>query len=42
MSPKELQAKRLRDNQQTQHIERARTRFSRVLEGLRTLVHRGM
>ena len=42
MSPKELQAKRLRDNQQTQYIERARTRFSRVLEGLRTLVHRGM
>lgn len=42
LSPKELQAKRLRDNQQTQCIERARTRFSRVIEGLRTIVQRGM
>ena len=42
MSPKELQAKRLRDNQQTQCIERARTRFSRVVEGLRTIVQRGL
>lgn len=42
LSPKELQAKRQRDNQQTQHVERARTRFMRVLEGLRTIVQRGM
>lgn len=42
LSPKELQAKRLRDNQQTQSIERARTRFSRVVEGLRTIVQRGL
>jgi len=42
MSPKELQAKRLRDSQQTQHVERARTKFQRVLEGLRTIVQRGM
>lgn len=42
MSPKELQAKRLRDTQQTQCIERARTRFSRVIEGLRTILQRGL
>lgn len=42
LSPKELQAKRLRDGQQTQHVERARTKFQRVLEGLRTIVQRGM
>lgn len=42
ISPKELQAKRLRDGQQTQHVERARTKFQRVLEGLRTIVQRGM
>lgn len=42
MSPRELQTKRLRDRQQTQAIERARTRFLRVVEGLRTIVQRGM
>ena len=42
MSPRELQAKRQRDRQQTQAIERARTRFSRVVDGLRTLVKRGL
>ena len=42
LSPKELQAKRLRDSQQTQHVERARTKFQRVMEGLRTVVQRGM
>jgi hypothetical protein len=42
MSPRELQAKRLRDRQQTQAIERTRTRFMRVVEGLRTIVQRGM
>ena len=42
MSPRELQAKRMRDRQQTQAIERARTRFSRVVDGLRVLVQRGM
>ena len=42
MSARELQAKRQRDRQQTQAIDRARTRFSRVVEGLRTLVQRGL
>jgi hypothetical protein len=42
MSPKELQAKRFRDTQQTQSVERARTRFSRVVEGLRTIIQRGL
>jgi hypothetical protein len=42
MSARELQAKRQRDRQQTQAIDRARTRFSRVVEGLRTLVKRGL
>lgn len=42
MSGKELQIKRQRDRQQTQAVDRARTRFSRVLEGLRTLVKRGL
>lgn len=40
MSPKDLQAKRARDRQQTQEIERARRRFQVVLEGLRLLMHR--
>ncbi len=39
MSPRELQAKRVRDNQANDAIERARTRFSRVLDGLRLLLH---
>lgn len=39
MSPRELQAKRVRDNQGNEAIERARTRFSRVLDGLRLLLH---
>lgn len=42
MSPRELQVKRQRDRQQTQAIDRARTRFLRVVEGLRTIVQRGM
>ena len=42
MSGRELQIKRQRDRQQTQAIDRARTRFSRVLEGLRMLVKRGL
>jgi hypothetical protein len=42
MSGRELQIKRQRDRQQTQAVDRARTRFSRVLEGLRTLVKRGL
>jgi len=37
MSPKDLQAKRVRDQRLTQSIERARSRFSRVLDGLRIL-----
>lgn len=39
ISPKEAQAKRVKDNRDHENIERARTRFSRVLEGLRTLIH---
>lgn len=42
MTPRELQMKRARDTQQTQAIDRAQTRFSRVVEGLRTLVQRGI
>ena len=42
MSPREVQMKRARDLQQTQCIERARNRFSRVIEGLRTIVQRGL
>jgi hypothetical protein len=42
MSGRELQIKRQRDRQQTQAIDRARTRFSRVLEGLRMLVKSGL
>jgi len=42
MSGRDLQIKRQRDRQQTQAVDRARTRFSRVLEGLRTLVKRGL
>lgn len=38
MSPKELQAKRQRDTYETQLIERARSRFMRVMEGLRILM----
>lgn len=37
MSPKDLQAKRMRDQASSQAIERARSRFSRVLDGLRIL-----
>jgi hypothetical protein len=42
MSPRELQLKRQRDRQQAQAIDRARTRFSRVVDGLRTLLKRGL
>jgi len=42
MSGRELQIKRQRDRQQTQAVDRARTRFSRVLEGLRALVKHGV
>lgn len=38
MSPKELQAKRSADRTQDQLIERARSRFNRVLDGLRVLL----
>ena len=38
MSPKELQAKRRRDTEQTQKIDRARRRFARVMDGLRVLI----
>ena len=38
MTPKELQAKRRRDTEQTQKIERARRRFARVMDGLRILI----
>ncbi|TWU54442.1 hypothetical protein Poly51_31610 [Rubripirellula tenax] len=37
ISPKDLQAKRIRDRMQTQEVERARRRFQVVLEGLRVL-----
>ena len=39
MTQRDLQAKRIRDNQNTQAIERAKVRFQRVLEGLRGLLH---
>jgi len=42
MTPRELQLKRARDTQQSQAIDRAQTRFARVVEGLRTLVQRGV
>jgi len=38
LSPREMQAKRAKDNADTQKIERARSRFMRVLEGLRVLM----
>jgi hypothetical protein len=38
MTQRELQAKRIMDNQNTQAIERAKVRFQRVLEGLRGLL----
>jgi len=38
MTPKQLQAKRRRDTEQTQKIERARRRFARVMDGLRILI----
>lgn len=40
LSPKDLQAKRARETAETQAIERARNRFTRVLEGLRILIRR--
>ncbi|QDV71665.1 hypothetical protein Poly24_54040 [Rosistilla carotiformis] len=40
MSPKDLAAKRARDAAQNQLIERARNRFSRVLDGLRVLLRK--
>ena len=42
MSPKELQAKRARDIAENQKVERARAKFSRVMEGLRVLVAKGI
>ena len=42
MSPKEIQAKRQRDRAQDQAIERARSRFNRVLDGLRVLLKVGV
>lgn len=39
LSPRELQAKRAKDQAGNENIERARTRFSRVLDGLRLLIH---
>ncbi len=38
ISPKDLLAKRARDRAQDQAIERARSRFNRVLDGLRVLI----
>ncbi|WP_417739651.1 hypothetical protein [Rosistilla oblonga] len=40
MSPKDLAAKRARDAAQNQLVERARNRFSRVLDGLRVLLRK--
>jgi hypothetical protein len=40
ISPKDLLAKRARDRQQTQEIDRANRRFQVVLEGLRILMNR--
>jgi hypothetical protein len=39
MSPKDMQAKKARDNKESELIERARTRFTRVLEGIRAIIH---
>ena len=39
MSPKDMAAKRARDGKETELIERARTRFTRVLEGIRGIIH---
>ena len=38
MSPKEVQQKRARDAADARRIGRTRTRFQRVLEGLRVLM----
>lgn len=38
ISPKDLQAKRSRDRAQEQAVQRARSRFNRVLDGLRILM----
>lgn len=38
MSPKDLQAKRARDNKATESVERARMKFTRVLEGIRGII----
>ena len=38
MSPKDLQAKRARDNRGTELVERARMKFMRVLEGIRAII----
>ena len=40
ISPKDLQAKRIRDNTTNDAIDRARSRFMRVLDGLRLVIHR--
>jgi hypothetical protein len=40
ISPKDLQAKRIRDNAINDAIDRARGRFLRVLDGLRMVIHR--
>jgi type I restriction enzyme M protein len=39
ISPKDLLAKRAKDNQTTQVVDRTKVRFQRVLEGLRGLLH---
>ncbi len=39
MSPKDMQAKRARDNKDSELIERTKTRFTRVLEGIRAIIH---
>jgi len=39
MSPKDMLAKKARDNKEAELIERARTRFTRVLEGIRAIIH---
>ena len=38
MSPKDLQAKRARDNKATESVERAKMKFTRVLEGIRGII----
>ncbi len=38
ISPKDLQAKRARDNKATESVERARMKFTRVLEGIRGII----